>query len=177
MIDYLKTLLASQHVAALRMVKDAVAACPADHWHDPVGTAPFAGVAYHALVFADLYLSPSESAFTLRDVHRRGGDPRVIGFNAHVTPGDTLAYADDVIAKVADVMAAETEPSLRAHCGFSWLTITRGELHVYNTRHVQHHVGGLATVVRRLLGADVKPDPMDWVDHADWPNAPRVLPL
>jgi hypothetical protein len=175
-IDDVLTILASQHVAALRMLRDVVAACPAERWEDVVGTHRFGGVAYHALFFADLYLSPGEAAFVPRELHARFGDPRRIGFGGQLPPADMLAYADQVIAKVAEVMSAETPESLRGHCGFHWLQITRGELHIYNIRHVQHHAGGLATIVRRQLGASVKPDPMDWIDHGGFPGPPALRP-
>jgi hypothetical protein len=173
MIDYIKTVLASQHVAALRMIQDAVTACPADRWAEAVGTKPFGSTAYHAVFFADMYLSPSESDFALGDVHRVGGDLRRTGFGTGLSPAETVAYADQVRRKAAEAMAAETAESLRGPCGFSWLQITRGELHIYNTRHVQHHAGALGAFLRRCGVGTSGPDPVDWVDHADFPSPPR----
>jgi hypothetical protein len=35
-------------------------------------------------------------------------------------------------------------------CGISFRKITRGELHIYNLRHVQHHAGQLSAYLRRV---------------------------
>ena len=47
-------------------------------------------------------------------------------------------------------LAAETEESLQSPSGLRGRPTTRGELHIYNLRHVQHHVGQLSAFLRRV---------------------------
>jgi len=76
MIDLIRQILANQYEAALCMLNQCVAACPPQHWEGMIATASFRWNAYHALFFTDLYLSPDEHAFALRDLHQHGGDER-----------------------------------------------------------------------------------------------------
>ena len=76
MIEFIKQILTGQFEAALGMLNQCVDACPPEHWEGKIANDTFRQVVYHTLFFADFYLSPSEEAFTLRDVHQRGGDER-----------------------------------------------------------------------------------------------------
>jgi uncharacterized damage-inducible protein DinB len=49
-----------------------------------------------------------------------------------------------------ETIAAETLQSLQAPSGFEWIKFSRGELHLYNIRHLQHHAGQLSACLRRL---------------------------
>ncbi len=62
-------------------------------------------------------------------------------------------------------LAKETDDTLRGENGFSWHKISRGELHVYNIRHIQHHAAQLS--LRLRLNADID---IPWVSHA-WKEA------
>ena len=69
----LPTILASQLSASLQMLHDCIARCPAAHWDSPIVKYPFWLVAYHALCFADFYLSPNEAAWEPSPIyHPRG---------------------------------------------------------------------------------------------------------
>ena len=48
-------------------------------------------------------------------------------------------------------MACVTPASFQNESGFSRLPFSRGELHLYNIRHVQHHVGQLSAYLRRIV--------------------------
>ena len=80
----------------------------------------------------------------------------------------TLAYADFCLDKARRVIASETTETLSAPTGFE-RGFSRAQMHVYNIRHVQHHVGQLSAHARRL--DDSIPDAaMDWIDTgAVWP--------
>ena len=63
---------------------------------------------------------------------------------------DTLTYIPLCRQKIYDSLAAETEESLAGPSGFFWYKITRGEMHLVNIRHIQHHTGQLSAYLRRV---------------------------
>jgi hypothetical protein len=127
--------------------------CPEEHWDGKIANDTFRQVAYHALFYVDVYTSPSESAFTLRELHARGGDERTPAVSAGLSKEESLAYLAICRQKAIDSIAAETAESLQGPSGFSWLPFSRGELHVYNIRHMQHHTGQLSAYLRRIVTA------------------------
>ena len=86
----------------------------------------------------------------LRDFHHRGGDERLPGACAGLDKDETLAYVSICRQKMLETLAAETAESLQGPSGFSHRPSTRGELHLYNLRHVQHHTGQLSAYLRRV---------------------------
>ncbi len=76
MIESIQNAILGQFEAALAMLSHCVDACPAAHWEERIANNTFRQVAYHALFFADYYLSPDEDSFQLRALHQRGGDER-----------------------------------------------------------------------------------------------------
>jgi len=103
-----------------------------------------------ALFFTDLYLTASEETFSLREIHRKGGDERGDGLSPGVPRAELLPYVQLCRAKAIEVVANETEQSLAGPSGFSWRKCSRLELHIYNIRHVQHHTGQLSAYLRRV---------------------------
>ena len=149
MPNHLAPILTPQFEAALCMLHHCITACPPDQWDARVASATVRQVAYHTLFFTDLYLSPSEHAFTLRDLHHRGGDERGPTPSPGLDPPETLAYLATCLDKMRTTLANETDQSLAADSGFSYRRMTRGELHLYNLRHIQHHTGQLSAHLRR----------------------------
>src|SRR6266536_1815743 len=150
-MGYLNQILRNQFDAALCMFNQCIAACPQEHWEGKIANGTFRWVAYHTLFFVDLYLSPSEDAFELRELHRIGGDERepvtCIGLNKD----ETLAYVPICRAKMIQTIDSETPESLAGPSGFSYRKFSRGELHINNIRHVQHHGGQLSAYLRRAV--------------------------
>jgi uncharacterized damage-inducible protein DinB len=152
MIDYLKTVLTGQFEAALCMLNRCVRNCPPEHWDGKIANGTFRQVAYHTLFYVDLYLSPNEEAFELRELHRRGGDRRFgAAADGGLTKEETLAYLAICRQKAVETLASETLESLQGPSGFARLSFSRGELHLYNIRHVQHHTGQLSAYLRRVV--------------------------
>src|SRR4051794_8889004 len=118
MPTYLTQILTTQFEAALSMLHHCIAACPPDQWEQKIANATVRQIAYHTLFFTDLYLSPTEHAFTLRDLHTRGGDER----GPDLTPGldqpEALAYTLTCREKARTTLANETDQSLTADSGF-----------------------------------------------------------
>ncbi len=112
----------------------------------------FRQIAYHTLFLVDLYLAPNEEGFKLRDFHYRGGDERSrMGPSPGLTKDETLSYLAICRKKALETLASETPESLERESGFSWLPFSRGELHLYNIRHVQHHTGQVSAYLRRIV--------------------------
>ena len=168
MTEYLKAILTGQFEASLAMLRECVRLCRPEHWEGFIAKATFRRIAYHALYFADFYLSPGQDAFERRDLHRRGGWTEAGGEAPRIglPREDTLGYVDICRAKMRETMASETAPSLEGPCGF-WQSISRGELHLYNIRHIQHHTGQMSAYLRRVDPA-LDADALDWVDTG-WP--------
>jgi hypothetical protein len=167
MIDYVKQMLSGEFEAALSMLNACIEACPEQNWEDKIANGTFRWVTYHALFFLDLYLSPSEHEFKRRDFHIRGGDEREDRLCEGLGKQETLAYMPICRQKMLESIAAETPESLAGPSGFSWYPITRGEFHVNNIRHVQHHTGQLSAHLRRIGVAEANNRSLPWIG-AGW---------
>jgi uncharacterized damage-inducible protein DinB len=151
MIEHVKAILTGQFEASLCMLDQCVRICPAGHWESRIANDTFRQVAYHTLFFVDLYLSPGEAAFELRELHVRGGDERSSATaSAGLAQDETLAYVALCRHKAVAALASETAESLTRDSGFARQRCSRAELHLYNIRHVQHHTGQLSASLRRI---------------------------
>jgi hypothetical protein len=157
MIDYIQKILTGQFEAALCMLNDCIQICPPALWEGKIAFYPFWQVAYHTLSYCDYYLSPGEAAFEPRDFH----PPQEPGsmFNDEPVPdqGFTPAELGDYLSicrkKAIEAFASETPESLQRDCAFRRRTFSRGELHIYNLRHIQHHTGQLSAYLRKMDSA------------------------
>ena len=163
MLEQIKKSLVSQFEASLCMVNQCIAACQPEYWEGKIANDTFRQVAYHTLFFTDLYLSPAEDEFELRDLHSQGGDERGDAVSPGLSREETLGYAAICRQKVTESVGAETGDSLKGPSGFSWRKISRLELHVYNIRHIQHHVGQLSAYLRRVDPNFKDPKALPWV--------------
>ena len=156
--------LTSQFEASLAMLYHCIAACPPEHFDDKIGNDTFRQVAYHSLFFFDFYLAPGESAFRLRELHEKGGDERGAELSRGLSKEDALTLLSLCREQIATTLNAETAESLAGPTGFSRRKTSRLELHIYNIRHTQHHVGQLSAFLRKL---QVDPDGIPWIG-AGW---------
>jgi hypothetical protein len=165
MMDFVRTILIGQFEAALCMMDHCIRACPPEHWEGKIANRTFRWVAYHTLFWVDVYLSTGdEDAFVLRDLHRRGGDERDdAADNPGLSKDDTLAYVSICRQKMLETLAAETTEVIQGPSGFSYRPSTRGELHIYNLRHIQHHTGQLSAYLRRVVPALSDPEALPWI--------------
>ena len=164
MIDYFKTILTGQFEASLCMLDKCIRECPPEHWESKIANGNFRQVAYHTLFYGDLYLCPSLEAFEPTEVYRRGClRPAGVATCVGLTKDDTLAYLAACRRKAVQTLAAETPQSLQVGAGFPWLSLSRGELHWYNIRHIQHHTGQLSAYLRRATGSQE-----DWWVDSGW---------
>jgi len=167
MLDYTKQILIAQFEAALAMLNQCIESCPLDHWEDKIAQGTFRWVAYHTLFFVDLYLSRDEESFVERELNLLGGDERGSVVCVGLSKADTLTYLGICRQKMLETIPAVTEDSLRAPSGFEWYKITRGELHLVNIRHVQHHAGQLSAFLRRVVPECQDHRALPWA-HTGW---------
>lgn len=161
MIDYVRTILTGQYEAALSMLHRGIATCPDEHWESKIAYGTVRWGVYHTLFFTEYYLS-SEAGFQLREIHHLGGDERGDDACKGLDRADALAYCSFCRQFAVDTLARETVESMQGHCGFSWQTITRGELHVYNIRHIQHHAAQVSAFLRRVGVATESEPTLRW---------------
>lgn len=155
MLDAYKTLIAQQYEAAFCMLARCVDRCPETGWNEPVASLKFCQAAFHAVFFTDLYLGPDVTALREQPFHRlhvsifadyEELEPR--RQQALYEKPFIQAYLAHCRDKAARVIAAETNESLAQRAGFDWLKFSRGELHVCNIRHLQHHAAQLSLRLR-----------------------------
>jgi hypothetical protein len=154
-----------QFEAALCMIDHCIRVCSSEQWDGKIANRTFGSVVYHTLFWVDVYLSPGdEDSFVLREFHHRGGDEREPEACRGLSKEETLDYVGICRQKMLETLAAETAEVLQGPSGFSCRKITRGELHLYNLRHVQHHAGQLSAYLRRVNPALRDEETLPWID-------------
>ena len=63
--EWTQTIIQSQYLAALEMLKQVIVKCPAALWNAPGDKDKFWSKAYHTLFYAHLYLQETEKDFVL----------------------------------------------------------------------------------------------------------------
>lgn len=164
-IELLRQSFWSQMDAALATVGECIRACPDSQWNAPVGNLTFSQVCFHTCFFADFYLARTEdlAAFKAQLFHRDHPDD----FQDYEEVEDRQqrnAYSRQFIQayllycrkKAREVIFGETLGTLAGETGFSWRKGSRGEHHIYNTRHIQHHAAQLSLRLRIDVEANIK---------------------
>jgi uncharacterized damage-inducible protein DinB len=167
MLSLFQQLLISQFEASLAMLSHCVARCPEDRWQIPVARYPFSQVVFHTLFYTDFYLGKQPDDFQMQAFHRENktlfGQYEQLEDREPVEVydrGDIQRYLAFCRTKAATIVQAETEQSLAAPAAFPRRRCSRAETHVYNIRHIQHHVGQLSMRLRLEGGVD-----FPWIDH------------
>ena len=144
----MKAAFISQYRAGLKMLVYTIEKCPDDLWKKDGYESAYWRIVYHTLFYTAFYLSENAEAFIPWEKHRFNynrlgtidddGNPIII---ANAYSKDELL---DCIQFIADnVEEAVNSTNENQESGFNWLPIDKFELHLYNIRHIQHHVGQL----------------------------------
>ena len=137
-----------------------VARGPASLWNTPVARYPFCQVAFHTLFYADFYLGPDADSFQRQSFHV--ANPTLFGDYEQLEDREPVSlyerpqivsYLEFCRSKAGTTIAAETEQSLGAPARFARKNFSRGELHLNNIRHIQHHAAQM--ILRLRLDTDV----------------------
>ena len=174
-----RSALWSQFGAAIDMLDNAVAACPAALWQERLWPAPpppwfpprfaeFWYVTYHTLVWLDLYLSGvPEEDFAPPDPFAQGILDSVEAAPAQpYTREELRAYLASLRQKAHAMLNALSDEQARRPVEYPWSQgqpISYLELLLYNLRHVQEHAAQLSL----FLGQHAIPDEaLHWVGQA-----------
>jgi hypothetical protein len=173
------TALWRQFGAALDMLDNALVACPAALWTEPLWPTPppsqfppqfaqFWYVSFHALVWLDLYLSGvPEEHFAPPAPFAQGELDSVAALPERpYTKEELRAYLASLRQMCHTTLVALTEEQARRPAAYPWSAgqpISYLELQLYNLRHVQEHAAQLSL----FLGQHGIPDEaLDWVPRA-----------
>ena len=155
MLDLFKQLLVDQFEAALCTLNACVDRCPDAMWNAPVGNLAFCQAAFHAVFYADLYLGHNEEEVRRQPFHlaheqvfRDYEELEKRRQQLFYDRPFIQSYVEHCRDKARAAVTAETEASLAGPSGFPWLKFPRGELYVYNIRHIQHHAAQLSLRLR-----------------------------
>ncbi len=155
-MEILKPTLWSQFGASIDMLENCIAACPDVLWGRRDRKPQYWYVAYHALFWLDFYLTESSEGFTppkpftLSELDPAGRMPERI-----YTKSELRAYLEHCREKCISRLESLTDEIALQRCAFPGLNMSVLELHFYNTRHVQHHAGQLAVIIRGELDQNV----------------------
>ena len=130
----IKSILQSQYLAALAMLKQAIIKCPAKVWDDPRDKDRFWLVAYHTLRYAHLYLKAQDQGYPRWESrgHSRPGTP----FSKEEILERLMLVEQDVAAQIPLM-------NLAGKSGYAWIPTNKLELQFDNIRHIQQHTGEL----------------------------------
>ena len=172
------TTLWRQFGAAIDMLDNAVAACPAPLWRGRLWSIPPDGplapefaefwyLSYHTLFWLDLYLSgPPEEAFTPPAPFSRAElDPGALPDRPY-TKEELRAYLVATRQKCRSTLVALSDAEARRPVAYPRVAgepMSFLERQLYNLRHVQEHAAQLSL----FLGQHAIPDEaLDWVARA-----------
>ena len=161
MVD-LKNLLLSQHQAALTTLAKCIELCPDGAWNEKVANLPISTAVFHTLFWTDMYLERSTEHLKDQEYHKTNSE--IFGEYEELASdlqkrtyerSQVDNYFEFCRAKAAKVILAETDESLAEKSGFDWLDCSRAEVHVYSSRHIQHHAAQISVRLRVNHGVDV----------------------
>lgn len=157
----MKQELVSQYQASLKMLINTIAQCPDELWNTTSYQSPYWQIVYHSIHFTAFYLSKDEASFTPWADHRPGVHLLGTLGNSPASVVRACPKADlrDYAEQIAGTIDFNiNEQDLTNPSGFEWLAMNKFELHLYNLRHLQHHIGQL---IERLHAAGIQG--IDWI--------------
>ena len=163
-----------QFDAAFAMMKAAMEQCPADVWADDSKGPAGWKLAYHTLFFTDVYLGESFDEYE----QPAWADDWAFLFEGKISREPYEVELPDVVYDVAQLTAFCEEVNANARRVIAEKPLddqapsphvegTRLDMHVYNLRHLQHHVGQLTLLTRRGGGGVV-----GWSRNGETPKKP-----
>ncbi len=159
MNDILTKSLWQQFGASIDMLKNAIVACPDEHWDTKDD---FWYLAYHTLFFLDYYLCLDANTFappapfTLSEFEESERPPRTY------SKEELISYLEYCKNKCYSLITEMTEETAFTNWTNQSQTMIYPliELMMYNMRHVQHHTAQLNLLLRQNIN-----DAPDWVSR------------
>jgi hypothetical protein len=163
MEESFKNILWRQYGAAIDMLDDAISTCPDRLWtatlwekQDQPQHGQFWHVAFHALIWLDLYLTGSEEGFAPPAPFTEEGYP-----DEPYTKEEIRGYLLQCRGKCQSVILGLTDEKASQMCTFDFMELGFLELQIYTMRHVQEH----AAQLNLLLGQNGVTG-QDWIAQA-----------
>lgn len=158
--------MTAQFEATLAMLLDCIEKCSEQAWDAPVAKYPVWVVVYHTLCFVDCYALTEATWQPDPRFHPKGHDELEAEYpSRRFERAEMVEYLHKCRGLIVESLASETDETLAGPSGFRWLKFERAQVHIYNLRHVQHHVGAISAALRRGdLGVELR-----WV-KAGWPE-------
>ncbi|MEO6288881.1 MAG: hypothetical protein ABIO76_03105 [Ginsengibacter sp.] len=137
----------SQYRASLKMLVDVINKCPNNLWDNGAYENRFWRIVYHTLFYTALYLNEGTSQFVPWRKHIANynylgsvnSDNKPVIINSIYSKDEMIKYAK-LIFKDCKKLIKDNDGK---ESGFDWLPLSRLEIHIYNIRHLQHHIGQL----------------------------------
>jgi hypothetical protein len=136
------------------MLRESIQACPDGLWNAADQGAPFWQYAYHTLYSLDSWLYDPATGFEPPPFHT----PDAL-LESGIVPAVSLSrkqvegYLDQVYARCAAFLDGLTPDALVRESEFLGRTWTLGDRILTQLRHVQHHVGHMNGLLKRLSGS------------------------
>jgi hypothetical protein len=155
MLETYQESIGNQFEAAFCGLNECIDRCPDAVWHSPIVNHRYCQIVFHALFFADVYLGADLQSLRTQRFHRENtgffGDYEQLEDRSPTSVYEKKpisTYLQHCRRKAVQVIAAETVATLKKRPGFDWLPFSRAEVHVYNIRHIHHHVAQLSLKLR-----------------------------
>ena len=159
----MKKIIWSQFGASIKMMENAIKACPDELWGDRTQNPEYWYLVYHTLFWMDFYLTdyPDDftplTPFTLSELDPEGLLPERV-----YTRTELLTYLEHGRNKFKNIIEKLTDETANKHYKYGSVEMSFGELLLYNMRHVQHGTAQLNLILRQKT--DSAPG---WVKRVD----------
>ncbi|HEU4339335.1 MAG TPA: DinB family protein [Planctomycetota bacterium] len=157
-----RSAIAGQLGGAMDMLENAIRACPDSLWGDTTRNPQFWYLAYHAIFYNDVYLSPGDKSFAPPKPYTLSEfDPSGLMPDRVFTKDEMISYLDHGRRKLKGLLAELTEERAGERLEFGSVQGSRLEVLLYNLRHIQHHSAQLNLLLRQATDSAPK-----WVVRA-----------
>ncbi|MCG8569352.1 MAG: DinB family protein [Spirochaetes bacterium] len=157
-------ILENQLLAALSTLMQCINNCPDNEWQQTHGDSPYSQVVFHTLFYTDYYLERTEETFKDQPFHLNNKElfkdyeeledriPKHL-----YTKEECHLYLKHCVDKCKTQLPQEDTELLNGPSGFSHKPdINRAEIHIYNTRHIQHHAAQLGLRVQKIINKELQ---------------------
>ena len=159
----LKKIIWSQFGASIKMMENAIKACPDELWGDRTQNPEYWYLVYHTLFWMDFYLTDSPDDFTtLTPFTLSELDPEGLLPERAYTRTELLTYLEHGRNKFINIIKKLTDETANKHYKYGSVEMSFGELLLYNIRHMQHGAAQLNLILRQ--NTDSAPG---WVKRVD----------
>ena len=159
----MKKIIWSQFGASIKMMENAIKACPDELWGDRTQNPEYWYLVYHTLFWLEFYLTDSPDDFTpLTPFTLSELDPEGLLPERVYTRTELLTYLEHGRNQFKNIIEKLTDETANKHYKYGSVEMSFGELLLYNMRHVQHGTAQLNLILRQKT--DSAPG---WVKRVD----------